>query len=391
MNASQRARRRERRMGRRESHRRDSLANAIDYSSVMSLDSLTASSKTCQQGVSWKGSVQSFVLRRNTQCAKLKRDLDSGAYRKEPATRFTLRERGCERQISGVSFRDRVVQRSLCDNSLVPVLCHGVIDDNSASLKGRGMSRARRRFGQQMAEAYRRWGDDAVCVQYDFRKYFASIDSRRASYGVKMEYVRAASGSNILDALKLASIADGIVTEEKGVGLGNQTSQTVAIWYASPIDHYVREVMRCGLSGRYMDDGYAFCHASEADGILDAIRDKARSLGLSLHPRKSHATPLSRPVTFLKTVYRIRNGKVSVSMCGKSLVRTMRHLRHVRSLLDSGRISEEDYEQSLASTYGNVCKLASRKQRRRFESEFSKGHEAMMARIRSRVFNGTLP
>lgn len=391
MNASQRARRRDRRRNGREAKRRESLAAALDYGSALSLSSLIESSKTCQQGVSWKGSVQSFVLRRSTQCAKLKRELELGEYRKEPATRFTLHERGCDRQISGVSFRDRVVQRSLCDNSLIPVLCHGVIDDNSASLKGRGMSRARRRFGQQMAEAHRRWGDDAVCVQYDFRKYFASIDSRRASYGVKMEYVRAASGENILDAIKLASIADGIVTEEKGVGLGNQTSQTVAIWYASPIDHYVREVLRCGLSGRYMDDGYAFCPASEAECALGAIRRKAESLGLTLHPRKSHATPISKPLTFLKTVYRLDGSMVRVSMCGKSLVRTMRHMRHVRSLLEDGAISAGDYEQSLASTYGNVCKLASREQRRRFEAAFSSGNEEMMRRIRSRVFNGALP
>lgn len=387
MNASQRARRRERRRNSREARRRKSLAPALDYGSVLSLRSLVESSKTCQQGVSWKGSVQSFVLRRSTQCSKLKRELDSGEYRKEPATRFTLHERGCERQISGVSFRDRVVQRSLCDNSLIPVLCHGVIDDNSASLKERGMSRARSRFGKQMAEAYRRWGNDAVCVQYDFRKYFASIDSRRASYGVKMEYVRAATGDNILDALKLSSIADSIVTEEKGVGLGNQTSQTVAIWYASPIDHYVREVLGCGLSGRYMDDGYVFCHASEAAHVLDEIRLKAASLGLTLHPRKSHATSIRKPLTFLKTVYKLDGGIVRVSMCGKSLLRTMRHLSHVRSLLESGRISDGDYEQSLASTYGNVCKLASRKQRHRFESVFSDGHDELMRSIRAKSFN----
>lgn len=39
------------------------------------------------------------------------------------------------------------------------------------------------------------------------------------------------------------------------MGLGNQTSQIVAVEYASPIDHMICEVLRLGLSGRYMDDG----------------------------------------------------------------------------------------------------------------------------------------
>ncbi len=329
--------------------------------------------------------MQGFCLRRAASCAKLKAELDSGRYSKQPATHFTLRERGCERAISGVSFRDRVVQRALCDRSLIPVLCRGIIDDNSASLKGRGTHRARKRFAKHMAEAWRRWGEDAVCVQYDFRRYFASIDSKRAAEGVLREYLRASTADNREDALRLAAVMREIVTEERGVGLGNQTSQTVAIWYASPIDHCVREVLRLGLSGRYMDDGYAFCHRSQAGAALASIRAKAAELGLELHPRKSRAVPITRPVTFLKAVYRVRGGRVRVSMSGKSLTCTMRHLRHVRGLVDAGRMPEEDYAQSLASTYGAICRLATPKQRRRFEASVPAEYAALMRDVRARA------
>ena len=169
MNASQRARRRERRRSAREQARREALAPALDFDAIFSFRALIDSSTTCQCGVSWKGRVQSFTLTRTYQVARLSSELAAGEYRKSPAVHFVLNERGCKRDISGVGFRDRVVQRTLCDNSMVPVLCRGIIDDNSASLKGRGMDRARRRFAQQMVEAHRRWGDDAVCVQYDFR------------------------------------------------------------------------------------------------------------------------------------------------------------------------------------------------------------------------------
>ena len=388
MNASQRARRRQRRMDAREARRREALASAIDYAKALSLDALIQSSRTCQRGVSWKGSVQSFCLRRGASCAKLKQELDSGRYRKQPAVRFTLRERGCERSISGVSFRDRVVQRALCDNSLVPLLTRGVIDDNCASQKGRGTHLARERFARHMAEAYRRWGDDAACVQYDFRKYFASIDSRRASEGIRREYLRAAGDENRADALRLWEIADAIITEERGVGLGNQTSQTVAIWYASPVDHCVREVLRCGLSGRYMDDGYAFCRAEDAQAVLSAIAERAEALGLELHPRKSRITPIAETITFLKTCYTMQGKHVKRDMCGKSLLRTMRHIRNVHRLLAAGRISGEDFAQSLASTYGTVCHSASPKQRRRFEASVPREWHGLLRDVRMRVLGG---
>lgn len=382
MNASQRARRRERRVQSRESERHRDLAQAIDYERAMSLGNLIESSKVCQRGVSWKGRVQSFCMRRASNCAKLKAELDAGTYRKEPATRFKLRERGCERDISGVSYRDRVVQRTLCDESLVPLLSRGLIDDNCASLKGKGTHLARRRFTAHMAEAYRRWGEDAACVQYDFRKYFASIDSRRASEGIRREYERAGGGE------ELWRIARGIVTEERGLGLGNQTSQAVAVWYASPIDHYAREVLRCGLSGRYMDDGYVFCRADEAPGILAAIKAKAEGLGLELHQRKSRITSITKPLSFLKASYEMRGAYAHTDMCGKSLMRTIRHMRHVHGLLLKGRITADDFAQSLASTYGTVCRIASPKQRRRFEAYVPREWSGLLRGVRVRVLGG---
>lgn len=375
-------------MQKREEERRAALAPALDYDSVLSLEKLVESSRTCQRGVSWKGSVQSFCMRRASNCSRLKAELDAGTYRKEPATRFTLRERGCERSISGVSFRDRVVQRALCDGSLVPLLTHGAIDDNCASLKGKGTHLARKRFALHMAEAHRRWGNKAACVQYDFRKYFASIDSRRASEGIKSEYLRVSSGSNSADALKLWGIVDSIVTEESGMGLGNQTSQTVAIWFASPIDHYVREVLRCGLSGRYMDDGYVFCCTEDAPAVLATIKIKAEELGLQLHPRKSRITPITSPLSFLKASYTIHGSYVRMDMCSKSLLRTIRHMRHVHGLLEKGRISEDDFAQSLASTYGTVCRIASSKQRRRFEASISAEWHDLMRDVRTQTLGG---
>lgn len=122
--------------------------------------------------------------------------------------------------------------------------------------------------------------------------------------------------------------------------------------------------------------------------MLAAIKAKAEGLGLELHPRKSRITPVTKPLSFLKASYSIRRAHVRVEMCGKSLLRTMRHVRHVHGLLLEGHIEPDDFAQSLASTYGTVCRVASPKQRRRFEASIPGEWRGLLKGVRMRVLGG---
>ena len=118
LNASQRARRRERRMKKRDDKRRTIFEEAVDFDKVFSYSNLLNSSYICEKGVKWKKSTQIIGIYRLTQIGKLHKDLQNTKYHKRKAYKFLLRERGKIRNISGVSFRDRIVQRTLCDNSM---------------------------------------------------------------------------------------------------------------------------------------------------------------------------------------------------------------------------------------------------------------------------------
>lgn len=165
---------------RRKEREREALLRCIDYELVTDPRSLFQASIECERGVIWKESVQRFALRRALNCAQLSRELRDGTYRKRPAQHFILHERGKARLISAVQFRDRVVQKSLCENSLVPLLSRGLIYDNSATLKGKGTEFARLRFAKHLRRAWGRWGSAGYLIHYDFASYFASIDQRRA-------------------------------------------------------------------------------------------------------------------------------------------------------------------------------------------------------------------
>lgn len=358
----------------REEEACEALLSCIDYERITDPAELFSASIECERGVLWKESVQRFALRRALNCAELSHELRDGIYRKRPAQHFLLHERGKARRISAVHFRDRVVQKSLCNNSLIPLLSRGLIYDNSATLEGRGTEFARTRFAKHLRRAWGRWGSAGYLVHYDFRSYFASIDQKRAMGRLEGKMLRLCRNEEeVLSARRVLWLTRQFVCEEeRGLGLGNQTSQIVAVEYASPIDHMICEVLRLGLSGRYMDDGYVFC----PDGVaareaLGAIEAKAISLGLALHPRKCGIEPVGRVHVFLKYRYEIDNGsgEVRLAPVAETLRRyRKRHLRLCR-LAAVGEIGMDAVEASEAS-FRSVVKLATDRE----------GLEAEMAR-----------
>lgn len=359
MNSSQRKRRRARREQARSEKMRASLSGCLDFDAMSDPFLLSKAALVCQKDVHWKNSVQSFMLTRMKNCIELSNQLRAGAYRKKPAHHFVLNERGHARWISAVCFRDRVVQKAYCQQFLIPVLNRSVVFDNSASQTGKGPEFARDRFAGHMERALREYGPRAWFVSYDFKSYFASIDPEMA-----MEMIASAaaplvrSDQDRSNLEKMLNLGRQFICEEDGLGLGNQTSQVVAIAYASPIDHAIREVCGCGLSGRYMDDGYAFCRTKEdAYAVLAVAQEHARRLGLVLHPRKTRVEPASRPLTFLKTVFVLQpDGSVRREVARETVRRYKRHYRALVSLVAKGRIPAD----VLAASEGSWKGVATR-------------------------------
>lgn len=131
------------------------------------------------------------------------------------------------------------------------------------------------------------------------------------------------------------------------------------------------EVLRLGLSGRYMDDGYAFCPDAESARVaLGTIEAKANTLGLTLHSRKCGIEPAQHVHVFLKYRYQIdsRSGEVRLTPVADTLRRyRMRHLKLCR-LVAEGKVGIDSLEQSETS-FRSVVKIAT--DRDRLEREMS--------------------
>lgn len=360
MNSTQRAKKRSRRSAARVKRAHDALAQCLDFERVFSFESLYAAACVCRRGVMWKDSVISFDKNRSVNAYRLHEELMSGTYRKGRPTHFTILERGKPRNISAVPFRDRVVQRALCDASLVPIVSAALVYDNAASLKGKGTSFARRRFVERLEKAQRKWDDPYVAV-VDYSNYFGSIDSCRVFGMLRTRYLELASTDAEREgAARILAVLELFICEEGHLGLGNQTSQAAAIWYLNAIDHRAGAY---GYYGRYMDDAYCICETRQrAEGFVEDTARAAAKMGLALNPKKTRVVPAKRAkVSFLKRVYSCvppgprdaRPSHPEIRMAADAARASRRHLKGVAHLAAAGVLDGGDVAAVRAAVRAN--------------------------------------
>ena len=338
--------RRERREKKRQEKRRSAIGQYDSYERVIDANNLVKAAYKSRQGVAWKASVQRYMMNLLRNTWKLRRTLQEGKSVVMGFICFDICERGKKRHIRSVHFKERVVQRSLCDNALVPVLSRSLVYDNGASLEGKGIHFAMYRCKKHLQKYYRRHGTNKGWVlQVDFSGYFDNIQH---------EPIRKMLEENFEDE-RLIELTWRFVKSfgDKSVGIGSQVSQILAVAYPNKIDHYAVEVLGLDLGARYMDDSYYFHESKEyLKDCLEKLTMKYDELGIKLNPKKTQIIPLNR-FTFLKVRYELLDtGKVLMRPCRESITRQKQKLKSFRKKVDEGEMTLEDVRCSYESWRG---------------------------------------
>lgn len=337
MNSTQRREARYlRRVAARRKRKAERLKELCDFDKVFTYAHLYESYRKSRRNVAWKASVQRYMIQAPQRVLAAYNRLRDGTWRSGKFTEFDIVERGKLRHIRSVGISERVVQRCLCDHCLVPALSRTFIYDNGASLKDRGYHFASRRLTQHLREHYRKHGCEGYVLIFDFSGYFDSIPHDLALDAIAHE----------IDDKRLLALCKTLVAGfgKRGLGLGSQISQVLALAAASRIDHYVKEVLRIRGYGRYMDDGYLI-HRSKAylRECLGSIRMLCTRLGLRINERKTQVVKLTHGFSWLKVRYRLMpSGRVLRRIRRDATSRKRRKLKAIRKLCDAGRMTEGD-------------------------------------------------
>ncbi|NCC68714.1 MAG: RNA-directed DNA polymerase [Clostridia bacterium] len=344
----------ERRSARRARRERDrakkrdgKVARYDDYERVISANSLIKAALLSRHGVGWKASVQRYMMNLLRNVWETREKLRNGESIVQGFICFSIFERGKQRFIRSVHIKERVVQRSLCDNALVPVLSRSLVYDNGASMKNKGIHFAIRRCRCHLQRFYRQNGrsNDDYILLTDFSGYFDNIQHGP----IKAMLMRAFHDKKLRWLIWTFVKSFG----RQSLGIGSQVSQILAVAYANPIDHYAHEMLGLTLSGRYMDDAY-YIHTSREylQSCLPKIKAKCDELGIALNPRKTQIIPLKR-FTFLKVrFYLTITGKVVMKPYHESVVRMRRKLKAFRGLVDLKEMGLRDVQTAYESWRG---------------------------------------
>lgn len=323
--------------------RRYNDTELFDY--AISYSALHTSMLECAKGVRWKNSVSAFLNESIRQLTSLRRLIDNDHYRMMDPINFTIYE-PVERHIQSIHFKDRVFQKTLCTNVIVPIVVPSFIYDNGASTRGKGYTFSLNRLSHHLHSYYINHGTDGYVLKCDISKYFDSID-HSILYDILCNYffddrVR----FYLSDSLRKYGIDD------VGIGLGSEINQLMALLYLNGLDHFIKEELRIKYYGRYMDDFYLIHEDKEyLKDCKSQIEDYViNNLHLTLSERKTQIFPIKNGFTFIGFRHIVTDsGKICLKLRQQSIQKMKKKLKSFHTLYLMNRISLCEIRESYQS------------------------------------------
>ena len=327
--------------------------------------------------------------------AILQEALRNGTYKPAQGHKFILHERGKIRFVTNNKMVDKAVNHMICDEILTPCLQRFLIHDNGASQKGKGVSFHRRRFEKHLRDYFRKHGtNDGYILLGDFSGFYANIrhskltrscfhrEDLRMTWNILTgifrtfrvdvsrfsdEEIRTMYTGKV-DAMLNYGVDKNLLTGKKflnkGVDIGNQTSQNIGVIFPYRLDNYAKIVAGIHGYGRYTDDFYAIAPDKETlKNLLAKLKVIAKDFGIIIHERKTRIVKLSGFYRHLQNGYSLtETGRLIRKINPKSITRERRKLKAYKRLLDAGKITYSEIENIFKSWLGGNYKRMSHRQ-----------------------------
>lgn len=360
----------QRRKAKRLAKRQEHFSKYDNADLLSSMNNLHVSAIKCAKGVRWKTSTQKYEYNKLMHITKTRKEILKGRKLAKGFICFELCERGKVRKIKATKIEERVTQKTLCREILIPAISPYLAYDNGACLKGRGTSFAIKRTAVQLKNYYKHYKtNEGYILQFDIKSYFDSIP---------LLMLKGMLINDFKDETIRKSITDLIMSFKKygdiGIGLGSEISQISAIYYLNDLDHYIKDQLGHGLSNRYMDDGYIiFRTKEEAVNCKKLLYKFIESYGVKFNEKKTQIVKLEKGFSFLKVRFVLHsNGKIDKILNKDRAKRERRKLKKYRKFVEQGIMTPTDVAKQVSSVIGDMRKFKSYNQRLSIVKLFNK-------------------
>lgn len=306
------------------------------FESVANFESLLKAARRAARGLRQRPAVARFLADIEVEVLALERELLSGTYNPQPPTTFRIKDPK-PRIISAAAFRDRVVHHALCA-VLEPSFERYADPCSFACRQGKGNLAAVKK-AQALSRRF------AWSIKLDVRHFFETVDLRV----LEGMLLRRFPDRPLLELVRVILRA-GAASPDRGLPIGNLTSQHFGNFYLGRFDHHAREVLRVPAMVRYMDDILLFAHDKEDVRWLG--EQAGLFLGDTLHVEVKDEATVIAPVHVGIPFLGFRIWPRLIRFDGARARRFRRHFRALERARIGGLTSEEEAARRAQSLFG---------------------------------------
>ena len=313
-----------------------------EFDKKLSYENILKAHKLSRKGKGYREEVILFNLKQEEYAMWLYENLSNMTYKHGGYTTFYIYEPKM-RKIEKSRYIDRIVHRWVVDNFLIPYFVPTFINTTYACLKDRGMHKACLDLQFAMKHCKRKW-DNYYILKMDVRKYFQNI-GKGILYNVLKKKI---NDKKLLWLLKEIIYSN---EGEKGLPIGNYTSQMFANIYLNEMDQYIKHQLHCKYVFRYMDDAVILLKTKEeAKDALEKItiflRDK---LELELNS-KTQIFKNTQGVNFCG--YKINEYRIKIRDKGKKKLK--KKIKKLKYMIKNEEISSKEAKKYLCGHMGYI-------------------------------------
>jgi len=320
-----------------------------NYNNIINIDKMIKIYKKITVNTKHRGKIFDFNMFYTSNIISIYEDLKNKTYNHDRYNIFLIKEPK-ERIIMSEKIRDKIVNHLLSDYILLPIIEPLLIDENVATRKDKGTRMAIYYMKKYLNETHKKYHNFYI-LKCDISKYFYNIDHDILKDDLRLIIKDNDTYSlidNIISSTNLSYINDSINSINnknnlnlpvyrfnKGLPIGNQTSQILAIYYLNDLDHYIKEELGINCYIRYMDDFILIHHNKEyLKYCLKEIEKFLIKKKLFLN-KKTNIYNIKNGIPFLGFKYFFKNDKLIMTIVSKTKRKIKRRIRRGETCIEN--------------------------------------------------------
>ena len=313
-----------------------------EYYKKLSYESLMEAHNKSKKGKGFRKEIIEFNLKQEEYIMWLYEKLKNKRYIHGAYTTFYVKEPKL-RKIEKSRYTDRIVHTWLVDNFLEPTFVPQFISSSYACLKNKGMHKAALYVQNTMKHCKHIWGEYYI-LKMDVAKYFDNINKE-----ILLKILqRKIKDKDLIWLIKEILFAQ---KREKGLEIGNYTSQMYANIYLNEVDQYIKHQLKVKYYCRYLDDSIVIVKTKqEAKQVLKKIKvflDENLELELN---KKTQIFKSKQGVNFCG--YKINEYRMKIRDKGKRKLK--KKIKYLKQEIKQGKITSKEAKKYLAGHLGYI-------------------------------------